>query len=275
HPVSIQVLWWAFVCITVCSLATHARGSGYETATDLAYYEEAPDEYAEERCRLDLYHPTETRGFPTVVWLHAGGLVQGQRYIPGELKELGIAVAAVDYRLSPKAQAPAYIQDAAAATAWVIENIERYGGDPERVIIAGASAGGYLALMVGLDASWLEAHEIEANDLAAIVSMGGQAITHVAVRAERGIGRTTTVIDDLAPLHHVRGDAPPILLTTGDRELELLGRHEENAYLVRMLNEVGHAAVALHEIEGADHGAVEERSYPAFLAFLEARLEFE
>jgi hypothetical protein len=59
-------------------------------------------------------------------------------------------------------------------------------------------------------------------------------------RAERGIEGTRPVVDDLAPLYHVRKDAPPLLLITGDRELEMLGRYEENAYLMRMMKVVGH-----------------------------------
>jgi hypothetical protein len=58
----------------------------------------------------------------------------------------------------------------------------------------------------------------------------------VAVREEQGIERTRPVIDRWAPLYHVRGDAPPLLIVTGDRELELLGRYEENAYLLQFMN---------------------------------------
>jgi len=52
-------------------------------------------------------------------------------------------------------------------------------------------------------------------------------------------------VDDLAPLYHVRKDAPPLLLITGDRELEMLGRYKENAYLWRMMKVVGHTDTRL------------------------------
>jgi hypothetical protein len=58
-------------------------------------------------------------------------------------------------------------------------------------------------------------------------------------------------------LFHVRADAPPLLLITGDRELELLGRYEENAYLMRMMKIKGHSSTTLYELEGFDHGMVE------------------
>ena len=78
--------------------------------------------------------------------------------------------------------------------------------------------------------------------------------THFAIRAERGIGNKQTVVDDLAPLYHVRKDAPPLLLITGDRELEMLGRYEENAFLWRMMKLVGHPDTQLCELQGFDHG---------------------
>jgi len=58
----------------------------------------------------------------------------------------------------------------------------------------------------------------------------------------------------MAPLAHIRKDAPPIILITGDRELELYGRYEENAYFWRMLKSIGHPYVELYELEGYNHG---------------------
>ncbi len=120
-------------------------------------------------------------------------------------------------------KAPEYIQDAAAAVAWTFKHIEQFGGSRQRIFVAGHSAGGYLTSMIGLDKRWLAAHQIDANALAGLISLSGQAITHFTVRAERGIEDKRPVIDDLAPLYHVRPDAPPLLLVSGDREKELLG----------------------------------------------------
>ena len=76
-----------------------------------------------------------------------------------------------------------------------------------------------------------------------------------------GIDHLQPVIDEYAPLYHVRKDAPPFVLITGDRELELFGRYEENAYLWRMMKLVGHMQTYLVEIGGYDHGSMAE---PAF-----------
>jgi hypothetical protein len=72
------------------------------------------------------------------------------------------------------------------------------------------------------------------------------------------------VVDSLAPLYHVRADAPPLLLITGDRELEMLGRYEENAYLMRMMKVAGHKETRLMELDGYGHGMAEP-AYPLLI----------
>ena len=203
-----------------------------------------------------------------MIWFHGGGLTGGNRSIPSALKGQGIIAVAVDYRLSPKAKAPAYIEDAAAAVAWTFKNIARYGGDTNRIFLSGHSAGGYLASLVTLDRRWLAVHSVDPDRLAGLVPFSGQSITHFAIREERGLARTRPLIDDLAPVYHVRQDAPPILLISGDRNHELLGRYEESAYFWRMLKEVGHPSVELLELQGYDHGQMAEPAFPLLLRFI-------
>ena len=241
----------------------------YQTESGLSYrLDSEPDVYARERCKLDVYHPVGASAAPAVVWFHGGGLTGGNRSIPSALKGQGIIVVAVDYRLSPKAKAPAYIEDAAAAVAWTFKNIARYGGDTNRIFLSGHSAGGYLASLVTLDRRWLAVHGVDPDRLAGLVPFSGQSITHFAIREERGLARTRPLIDDLAPVYHVRNDAPPILLISGDRNHELLGRYEESAYFWRMLKEVGHPSVELLELQGYDHGQMADPAFPLLLRFI-------
>lgn len=219
------------------------------------------DAYIAERCKLDIYYPSGIQNFTTVVWFHGGGITTGNKHIPEKLMEQGIAVIAVNYRLSPKVKNPAYIEDAAAAVAWTFKNIENYGGDVSKIVVSGHSAGGYLASMVGLDKIWLAEFGIDANQIALLVPFSGHTITHFTIREERGIKGTQPVIDEFAPLYHVRPDAPPLVLITGDRNLEILGRYEENAYFWRMMKEAGHEKTKLYELDGFDHGGM---ASPAF-----------
>jgi acetyl esterase/lipase len=256
------------------ALATGAWAQGaishvYGLQKDLPYRTEAGlSDYAKERCRLDVYWPSNRPGFATVVWFHGGGLTEGSKAIPAGLKEKGVAVVAAGYRLAPKVQSPAFIEDAAAAVAWTFRNIASHGGATNRIFVSGHSAGGYLAAMVGLDKRWLAAHALNADLIAGLVPLSPQAITHFTVRSERGIGPKQPVLDELAPLYHVRKDAPPILLITGDREKELYGRYEENAYFWRMMKVVGHQDVELRELPGFDHGKMAEPALPFLLEFM-------
>lgn len=240
----------------------------YITKENISYYssdESATDEYIDERCKLDIYYPAGIKNFTTVVWFHGGGINSGNKHIPEKLKKQGIAVIAVNYRLSPKVKNPAYIEDASAAVAWAFKNIEKYGGSPKKIVISGHSAGGYLASMVGLDKKWLAEFGIDANQIAMLVPFSGHTITHFTIREERGVAGTQPVIDEFAPLYHVRADAPPTVLITGDRELEILGRYEENAYLWRMMKVSGHENTKLYELDGFDHGGMASPAYEILL----------
>jgi acetyl esterase/lipase len=246
------------------------KSQPYETKSDIAYYPKGTsDAYQNDRCRLDVYFPTGVKNYPTVVWFHGGGLTNGEKSIPAGLKNKGIAVVAVNYRFSPKVKSPAYIEDAAAAVAWTFQNIETFGGSKDRIFVSGHSAGGYLAAMVGLDKRWMAKHDIDANRIAGLIPYSGHMIDHYTVRAERGIPDTRAIVDELAPLYHVRKDSPPMLLITGDRELEMLGRYEENAYMWRMMKVAGHKTTELFELDGYNHGQMAEPAHPLMLRFIQ------
>lgn len=259
-------------CILVAMLwpsqPTFGQPAGYQRETDIPYRPgDVSNELMKSRCLLDIEYPVDQKGFSTIIWIHGGGLTSGQKEIPPALSGKGHAVVAPGYRLSPTVKAPAYVEDAAAAVVWTFKNIERFGGDPGHIVLSGGSAGGYLAHIVGLDKRWLAAHGIDASRLAGIAPISGNTVTHFTIRDERGIAPTRPVIDELAPIYHIRSAAPPILLVTGDRELELFGRYEENAYYWRMMKLVGHKDCTLHELGGFDHGGVFEPSFRLLLDF--------
>lgn len=209
-----------------------------------------------ERCRLDVYAPDSAKNLPVVIWWHGGGLTGGNKNVPKELRDDRAMVIAPAYRLMPAVPIDSCLSDAAAAVAWAVENASRFGGDPRRIIISGHSAGAYLSLMMALDKQWLAAHGIDADSLEGVVALSPQTITHFAHRDNQGIKALTPTIDKYAPLYHVRGNAAPITLITGDAELELYGRYEENAYLWRMLRLNGHTSNKLLKVDGFDHGTM-------------------
>ena len=254
-----QLFYILLVLLISAGTYTGYAQTTYKTEKDIPYRtieEQNSDGYIAERCKLDLYFPENQNDFVTVVWFHGGGLTGSEKSIPKTLKEKGIAVVAVNYRLSPKVKSPVYIEDAAAAVAWTFNNIEKYGGSKEKIVVSGHSAGGYLSSMIGLDKHYLAKFNIDADDIALLVPFSGHTITHFTVRKERGIEGTQPVVDELAPLYFVRADAPPLVLITGDRELEMLGRYEENAYMYRMMKVAGHQQTKLLELDGFDHGGM-------------------
>lgn len=211
-----------------------------------------------ERCKLDVYYPDDAKECPVVVFFHGGGLTGGDRYIPENLKEAGLIVVTASYRLLPQTAIDDVIDDAAAAVAWTFGNIARYGGDADKIYLTGHSAGGYLIDLVGLDRQWLAKYGIDADRVAALAPLSGQIVTHYAVRNLSGLTPTQIVVDKYAPLTHIRADAPPILIISADREKELYGRYEEQAYFWRMLQLVGHKSATLYELDGFDHGGMAE-----------------
>ncbi len=241
-------------------VSSFAQEITYSKKTDIGYYDNsvtASDEYAAQQCVLDVYYPENVKGFSTIVWFHGGGLTGGDKYIPEGLLNKGVAVVAVKYRLNPKVKAPVYIEDAAAAAAWVFKNIDKYGGDPSLIFISGHSAGGYLTSIVGMDKKWLQVHDIDANNIAGLIPFSGHCITHFTIRQERGLEYLQPIIDEYAPVFHVHADAPPLLLITGDRNLDVQTRYAENYYMLRMMEAVGHKKTQLFELQGYGHDMVE------------------
>ncbi len=122
-------------------------------------------------------------------------------------------------------------------------------------------------VVVGLDKSRLERYGIDANTLKGIIPFSGQAITHFEERRSRGIANTQPVVDELSPMFHVRGDAAPILILSGDREMEMLGRYEENALMWRIFQLVKHPDATLYELDGYGHNMCEP-AYPLLMRFV-------
>ena len=229
----------------------------YKTVKDISYIPAGEtDGYRKERCKLDVYYPVGKKDFPTIVWFHGGGLEGGGKHIPEMFMNQGFAVVAVNYRLSPKAKNPAHTDDAAAAVAWTCKHIEEYGGSPKRVFVTGHSAGGYLTLMVGLDKSYLRKYGVDADSIAAYLPISGQTVTHFTIRKERALPEGIPVIDRYAPCNKARKNTPPFILITGDRNLEMADRYEENALLASVLKNIGNQKVSLYELQGFDHGQV-------------------
>lgn len=249
----------------------------YAMEADLPYYSvealKKADDYQKSQCNLDVYHPIGEKDFATVVWFHGGGLSGGKRNFP-KLKEEGLALVSVSYRLAPPGKIPDFIEDAAAATAWTLEHIADYGGDPKKVFVAGHSAGGYMALMLGMDPKWLAPHGVSPADLAALIPVSAQVTTHFHVKELLGdkSDKLIPTIDKYAPLHFVSKGLPPICVITGDRRIEFPSRVEENVFFVSTLRNLGHPSVEFHEMPDVDHGGAGDAAAPLIADYIRRQL---
>ncbi len=186
-------------------------------ARDLAYGDDP-------RQRFDLHAPAETATgpLPTLVFFYGGGWDSGARTDYGwaaqALAARGFVVAVPDYRLVPEVLFPAFIEDAAAATAAVAAAVGEYGGDPGRLGVIGHSAGAHLAMMITLDRRYMAA--VDRPDLirAAAGLAGPYDFLPFDVPASvNAFGRTSdpTLTQ---PVTFVRADAPPLWLGHGTED---------------------------------------------------------
>ncbi|HUG17842.1 MAG TPA: alpha/beta hydrolase [Planctomycetaceae bacterium] len=227
-------------------------------------------EYAivgEHRLLLDLHFPATEGPHPLVVWVHGGAWRSGSKdAMPlGALVELGYAIASVDYRLSPVAPFPAQVHDIKAAIRFLRASHEKYSLKTEKIAIAGASAGGHLAALVGVT-NGLEPlegtvgeHLDQSSDIAAIIDMYGPTdfLTILNQSTPHGLGVRIPALqlllrkqpeDDPAlarlasPVFHIDKDDPPLLLIHGvqdpqvpiSQSLELYGAYQQKGRPVHL-----------------------------------------
>ena len=167
-----------------------------------------------EKHKLDIYVPKGRKDVPVFFFVHGGAWRSGDRtrYAPlgNRFAREGLAVVIPSYRLSPANQHPAHIEDVAAAYAWTVRNIAGYGGDVSRIYIGGHSAGGHLVSLLALDPQYLKKYEIAQSTIRSVITMSGvydvQLLVHI-------FGDNEQVRREASPMHHVKSQAPPFVVT--------------------------------------------------------------
>jgi len=179
---------------------------GYKRQADIAYG-------ALPRQRLDVYWPPSPAepGRPVLVFFYGGSWNSGDRgdyrFIGQSFAQAGYVTIVADYRLSPAVKFPAFIEDGAAAVAWVAQNIPHASG---HIVVAGHSAGAYNAAMLACDRHYLEAAGVGRQVLAGFIGAAGPYDFTPT-------GETAQILDPpIMPITQAAGHEPPALLLVAE-----------------------------------------------------------
>jgi len=232
--------------------------AGYRVHRGLAYGNDP-------RQQLDVYVPDGLKGpAPMVLFFYGGGWQGGNRsnYLAfgHAFASAGMVAAVADYRLYPQVKYPGFVEDAAAALAFVRTHAADYGGDPGRIFLTGHSAGAYNAVMVASEPKFIAVHGGGLDWIRAVIGIAGPynflpMSDPIYVDMFHGTNNT-----DCMPVHHVDGVRPPMLLISGsdDDTVGLCNTNDMSEMLRRFGSDVkvifykgvGHVGVILALVRG-------------------------
>lgn len=130
-----------------------------------------------ERHVLDIHAPEGAKNLPVVFWIHGGGWQGGDKtdvqVKPKFFNEQGFVFVSTNYRLLPHVEMSVLIQDVAKSLGWVHKHIGEYGGDPQRILVGGHSAGAQLAALICIDDRYLKAEGVPFSALKGCLPVDG------------------------------------------------------------------------------------------------------
>jgi acetyl esterase/lipase len=181
------------------------------------------------RRTLDIYS-AGAQNAPVIVFFYGGSWSSGRKdyfgFVGHALAARGFIVVIPDYRVVPEVTFPGFVEDGAAAIAWTQAHIGQYGGDPKRIVLAGHSAGAYIAIMLAMDADYLRK---AGADLTAIKGAAGISGPYdfYPFDVKASIDAFGKAPDPHAtqPVTYARADAPPLLLIHGERDTTVRPRN--------------------------------------------------
>lgn len=192
---------------------------------------------------------------PVFLFFHGGAWAHGHPedygFIARNIAPEGYVVVLGGYRLNEEGRYPAMIEDTATAIAWVHENIADHGGDPQRIVLAGHSAGAYNIAQAVLEPRWLDGTGVPRQSIRAIVGLAGPYDFHpFATDRTRAAFESVGAGADSQPVAHARADAPPFLLVHGEEDTVV--RPRNSRALEKALREKGATVETLY-LPGKGH----------------------
>lgn len=205
--------------------------------------------------KLRIYAPADADGpLPVFLFVHGGSWSWGDpddyNFIARAIAPAGFIVVLAGYRLGEEGRYPAMLEDTAAAVAETAGLAPRLGGDPDRIVLAGHSAGAYNVVQVALETKWLAASGVEPRG---VIGLSGPYDFYPFDKpSSRAAFGSVGAGAESQPISHIRADAPPMLLVHG--EDDTLVRPRNTRALARALEQAG-APVETRIYPGFDHNA--------------------
>jgi acetyl esterase/lipase len=194
------------------------------------------------RKKLDVYAPKNPTGpSPVVMFIYGGAWKAGDKFeyefVGRALAASGFVAVIADYRLYPEVKYPDFLEDNAQALRWIQDNIATYGGDPQRVFLAGHSAGAYNAIMLGLDPSFRRDYGVTIPILGVAGLSGPYDFYPFEYNEVQTIFGDAPSAEGTQPINLVTSDAPPIWLGSGTTDP--IVREENTQHLAKKLKDQG------------------------------------
>ena len=216
---------------------------------------------ADPRQRLDVYAPAAAvsasagKGAPVLVFFYGGGWSSGERggyaFAGRSMAAEGFVTVVPDYRLTPAVRFPAFVQDGASAVAWTRAHAAEYGGDPDRIVLMGHSAGAYIAAMLAMDPQWLAAAGAPAGTVKAWAGLAGPYDFYpFDVKSSQAAFGAWPKPQETQPIAFAGAGDPPAFLGHGDVDSTV--RLKNSANLAAKLSAAG-VPVELKVYPGVQH----------------------
>jgi acetyl esterase/lipase len=226
--------------------APNAFGS-FRRSSDLAYGDDA-------REKLDVYVPERPDHRPVVIFFYGGTWSAGQKshyaFVGAALAERGYVTVIPDYRLYPEVRFPTFVEDGARAVAWVQQHARDFGGDPDRLVLMGHSAGAHIAALLAFNPSYLAAAGVRPHSIAGLIGLSGPYALAPDTDTLHAIFSAPYIPSDWQPVRFADRTAPPTLLLHGADDTAVYSAHAEK--LRDALLSQG-AEVETHLYPGRDH----------------------
>lgn len=221
---------WVTVAAAGCTGAQYffanapAAFGSFSRKSDLHYGEDP-------RQRLDVYTPDGAANRPVVVFWYGGSWTRGRksayRFVGAALARKGFVVVVPDYRLYPAVKFPDLLEDGAHAVAWVQQHAAEFGGDPQRIVLMGHSAGAHMASYLAFNHKYLASAGAKPEAIRGLIGLSGPYALEPNSKVLHEIFSTPYTEADWQPVRFVDAQSPPALLFHGANDDVVSVKHTE------------------------------------------------